>query len=211
MANLQIAYRVLGVIGTNVYFLINTQTNQTILVDPADNAEYILDQCELRDYYLAGILLTHGHFDHIYAINDLKKHRDIPVYACAAEEKLLGDPQLNRSAAWAKPYTVKADVLLADGQEFDLAGFHIKMIHTPGHTAGSCCYYLEDDGVLISGDTLFRESYGRTDLETGSQDAIAKSIKEKLLVLPPAVQVFPGHEDFTTIEHEQKYNPILFG
>lgn len=211
MAYLQIAYRVLGVIGTNVYFLINTETNQTILVDPADSAEYILDQCEMRDYYLSGILLTHGHFDHIYAINDLKKHRDIPVYACAAEEKLLGDPDLNRSKVWAEAYTVKPDVLLTDGQEFDLAGFHIKMIHTPGHTAGSCCYYLADDKVLFSGDTLFSESYGRTDLETGSQSAITQSIREKLFKLPADVQVYPGHGDFTTIGHEQKSNPILFG
>ena len=207
MGKLQIAYRVLGVIGTNVYFLINTETNQTILVDPADNAEYILDQCEMRDYYVSGILLTHGHFDHIYAINDLKKHRDIPVYACAAEEKLLADPELNRSAAWASPCSVKADVLLTDGQEFDLAGFHIRMIHTPGHTAGSCCYYIEDEKVLFSGDTLFYESFGRTDLETGSQTAIIRSIRGKLLVLPPDVQVYPGHEEFTTIEHERKYNP----
>ena len=209
MGKLEISYRILGAIGTNVYFLINTETRETILVDPADNAEYLLDQAEMRDYYISGILLTHGHFDHIYAVNDLKKHRDIPVYACAAEEKLLGDPDLNRSAAWAEPCRLKADILLTDGDEFDLAGFHIKMIHTPGHTAGSCCYYIEDEKVLISGDTLFANSYGRTDLATGSQSSIVKSIKEKLLVLPPDVQVYPGHGDFTTIDQERKYNPIL--
>ena len=210
MSKIEISYRILGDIGTNVYFVINTETRETIIVDPADNAEYLLDQCEMRDYYISGIILTHGHFDHIYAINDLKKHRDIPVYACAAEEKVLEDPELNRSAAWAKPYTVKADVLLNDGDEFDLAGFHIKMIHTPGHTEGSCCYYIEDEKTLFSGDTLFAGSYGRTDLPTGSQSAIVKSIKEKLLVLPPDVQVYPGHEDFTAIEQERKYNPIHF-
>ena len=209
MGKLEISYRILGAIGTNVYFLINTETRETILVDPADNAEYLLDQAEMRDYYISGILLTHGHFDHIYAVNDLKKHRDIPVYACAAEEKLLGDPDLNRSAAWAEPCGLKADILLTDGDEFDLAGFHIRMIHTPGHTAGSCCYYIEDEKVLISGDTLFANSYGRTDLATGSQSSIVKSIKEKLLVLPPDVQVYPGHGDFTTIDQERKYNPIL--
>lgn len=208
MSKIEISYRILGDIGTNVYFVINTETMETIIVDPADNGEYLLDQAEMRDYYISGILLTHGHFDHIYAINDLKRHRDIPVYACAAEEKLLADPELNRSAAWAKPYAVKADVLLNDGDEFDLAGFHIRMIHTPGHTAGSCCYYIEDEKVLFSGDTLFAGSYGRTDLPTGSQTAIVKSIKEKLLVLPPEVQVYPGHEDFTTIEQERKYNPV---
>ena len=210
MGKIEISYRILGAIGTNTYFVINTEARETIIVDPADNAEYLLDQCEMRDYYISGIILTHGHFDHIYAVNDLKKHRDIPVYACAAEEKLLEDPELNRSAAWAEPYTVKADVLLNDGDEFDLAGFHIRMIQTPGHTAGSCCYYIEDEKVLFSGDTLFAGSYGRTDLPTGSQTAIAKSIREKLLTLPPDVQVYPGHEDFTTIEQERRYNPILF-
>ncbi len=204
---LEIQYRALGAIGTNVYFLINQETRETLLVDPADNADYLLEQCRLRDYRLVGILLTHGHFDHIYAIPDLKKAVDVPVYAYWEEEKLLGDAWMNRSQAWAESMTVKPDVLLQDHQELALAGFYIQVLHTPGHTAGSCCYYFPEEKVLISGDTLFRESYGRTDLDTGSQTAILQSLKERLFLLPDDVDVYPGHMDVTTIGHEKQCNP----
>lgn len=206
---MEIQYRVLGTIGTNVYFIVNKETRETLLVDPADNADYILEQCRMRDYHLKGILLTHGHFDHIYAIPDLRKSVDVPVYAYSEEAKLMEDPWMNRSQAWAESISVKPDVLLSDHQELTLAGFRIQVLHTPGHTAGSCCYYFEDEKVLISGDTLFCESYGRTDLDTGSYSAILKSLKEKLLVLPDDVDVYPGHMDVTTIGHEKKYNPAV--
>ena len=211
MGKLDIHYLNLGIIGTNVYFLANRETGEMLLVDPADNANYIAEQCRLRKYTPVAILLTHGHFDHIFAVNDLKKlWPQVPVYAYEGERELLSDPWMNRSKQWAQPYTTKADVWVHDHEILELAGFSIEVLHTPGHTAGSCCYYIADEKTLISGDTLFHESYGRTDLQTGSQSAIFRSIQECLLKLPDDVKVYPGHMDMTTIGHEKKYNPAVF-
>jgi len=210
MSKLKIQNRVLGAVGTNVYFLTNTETREALIVDPADNAPYILEQCEKLGCRPAAILLTHGHFDHIFAVNELRLALQVPVYAHKEEADLLGSAEMNRSAAWAAAMSTTADVLVKDRQLLELAGFKIQVIYTPGHTAGSCCYYFEEEKVLISGDTLFCESYGRTDLKTGSESAILHSLQNRLLILPEDVEVYPGHMNPTTIGHEKKFNPAAF-
>jgi glyoxylase-like metal-dependent hydrolase (beta-lactamase superfamily II) len=206
--NLELSYRVLGSIGTNVYFAVNKATRETVIIDPADDADYLLEQAKLRDYHICAILLTHGHFDHIMAADAIRKAAGVKIYAYKDEKKVLTDKYRNRSASWAVATTLDADEWLEDGEVLELAGFHIKVIHTPGHTCGSCCYYFYEEGVLFSGDTLFRESFGRTDLPTGSEDEIISSVQMLLTSLPEETDVFPGHMDRTTIGHERQFNPL---
>ena len=119
------------------------------------------------------------------------------------------DPKLNVSWMMGREERFSADEFVKDEQELDLAGFHIRVLHTPGHTVGGCCYYLPYEDVVFSGDTLFCMSVGRTDFPKGSMSAIVRSIKEKLMVLPEHTTVYPGHNDVTTIENERMYNPYL--
>src|SRR5699024_11170771 len=155
-----------------------------------------------------GILLTHGHFDHIGAVDDLRDLYDIPVFACREEADVLEDPELNLSAAWNESCSTHADRLLDDGEKFTLAGFEIQMLHTPGHTHGSCCYYIPEEGILLSGDTLFAGSVRRMDFPTSSGRAMQASLQRLLCHLPEDTAVYPGHESTTTIGHEKRYNPF---
>ena len=208
MKKLRTECAVLGMVSTNCYFAGNAETNETIIIDPADDASAIKNWCLNNRKKPVAILLTHGHFDHMMAADELRKEFSIEVYASEAEEELLGNPLDNLSGRWSSPATLKADVLLKDGQLLELAGFRIRAIGTPGHTKGGMCYYFEEEGVLFSGDTLFNGSYGRVDFPTSSMSEMKNSIREKLLVLPEETAVYPGHGDATTIGYEKAYNPL---
>lgn len=201
---------VLGDVRTNCYLLINEETKEALVVDPADRADVIVRKLIDEGLTLKAILLTHGHGDHILAVGALKKQFGVKVYAAKAEEALLSDTAQNLSKAlFGIEVTVKPDVLLEDGQEFEAAGICLRMLHTPGHTPGGCCYYQAEEKILFSGDTLFCGSIGRTDFPGGSLSQLVRSVKEKLLVLPEDVKVYPGHEEMTTIGHEKRYNPYM--
>ena len=125
------------------------------------------------------------------------------------KKETLDTPSLNLSGWEGVQKTYHADVFLKNEQEIDLAGFHIRVFHTPGHTVGGCCYYFPYQNVVFSGDTLFCTSVGRTDFPKGSAAQIIRSIKEKLLPLPDETTVYTGHNDITTIGTERMYNPYL--
>ena len=131
------------------------------------------------------------------------------IYIDEDDKETLEDPEANVSYMMGESKVFHADVFLKDEQELDLAGFHIRVLHTPGHTKGGCCYYFPYEDVLFSGDTLFCTSVGRTDFKGGSSSELIRSIKEKLMVLPDRTTVYPGHNDVTSIENERMYNPYL--
>ena len=218
MAEIKIGKMVLGACQTNCYFLYRTGEHEAIVVDPADQGAGIFDALKRNGFLTAGILLTHGHFDHIWGCAELRERAgedaeergDAPVlvYACREEKPLLKDPEKYVSEMAGRPCTLDADVYVSDGQEITIAGMTCKVIATPGHTAGGCCYYFEEPGFLLCGDTIFLESVGRTDFPTGSMGTLIRSIQEKIFTLPEGTRLYPGHGEDTTVAHEKEHNPF---
>lgn len=209
MAELKIGRMVIGAYGTNCYLVYREGRQEAIVVDPADRGEQIYEALQEKGFTVSGILLTHGHFDHIWGTKALRERSGAQIYALYAAEKLCEDDGLNVSRQAGRPYTVVPDVYVRDGEEIRIADITCRVIATPGHTADSCCYYFEEAGFVICGDTIFLESVGRTDLPTGSGGTLNRSIREKIFTLPDSVQLYPGHGDSTTVEHEKKYNPFF--
>lgn len=200
----------LGMVRTNCYLIYNDETKQVIIVDPADNANTIKQFIKEKKLSVEAILLTHGHFDHILAANELHDTYHVPIMAHENEKQILEDPSLNLSIGMGgEPCIVKADHYLKDNAILELLHTKIKVLHTPGHTAGGACYLFLEEKMLFSGDTLFEESVGRTDFPTGSMSTLVHSIKEKLMVLEDDTIVYPGHEGETSISHERNFNPYI--
>ena len=198
-----------GPVQTNCYFAIHEDTGELFVVDPGAEGDLLTAQIERRGYHPKAILLTHGHFDHAGAAAQLAAHFQIPVYAYEKERETLSDPARNVSGMMGKQEVYHADQYVKDEQQLAIAGFTIRVLFTPGHTSGGCCYYIPKEDVLFSGDTLFAGSVGRTDFPGGSMSAIVASIRGKLMVLPEQTAVYPGHMDCTTIEEERRSNPYL--
>ena len=209
MKNLVIHTCMVGQVSTNCYLAVNSQTKELFIVDPGDQEEELIEAVIATCAVPRAILLTHGHFDHILAVEPLKTRFDLPVYACVAEKDLLMDPERNMTAAYASALKLNPDFYLKDGETYTAAGFIIRCLHTPGHTPGSCCYELPEEQVLFSGDTLFRGSVGRTDFPGGSMTQIIESIHRLVRELPAETDVYPGHDRPTTIGLETRYNPFV--
>lgn len=200
---------IVGPVCTNCYLLVNHKTGELLVVDPGDQAQLIEKQIEKTGAKPVAILLTHGHFDHAGAAEALADKYQIPIYAHEAERETLEDPGLNLCGMIGEHKVYRADIFVKDEEVLNLAGFSIRVFFTPGHTIGGCCYYIADEKILFSGDTLFQESVGRTDFPRGSASDLIRAIREKLMPLPDDVTVYTGHDESTLIGYERMHNPYL--
>lgn len=196
-----------GPVQTNCYIVNREGSASCVVIDPGDEAERIAAAIKKKGLENEGILLTHGHFDHITGVSELVSLVGGKVYAYKGERELMMDPRMNGCAMMGYEVVVEPDCLLPDGGVVDIAGMQFQVIHTPGHTAGSCCYYQEEAKLLFSGDTIFMESVGRTDFPTGNGRQLIDSVQNKVLALPADVQIYPGHGPKTSVAYEMANNP----
>ena len=195
--------------GQNIYIYFDKNTKEGVIVDASDSYETVRKTIEENQINVKAILLTHGHFDHILCVDKIRELTKAPVYAHESETVILENAEFNRGVLRGLDITVKPDKFFVDGDVFTFAdGIELKVIHTPGHTAGGVCYYDEKNAVVFTGDTLFRGTIGRTDMPTGDTDTLIKNVREKLFTLPDGVIVYPGHEASSTIAYEKEHNYI---
>lgn len=210
MADIKIKRRVLSECSTNCYYVFREGSDSIVVIDPGDRGDVVYDDIKTLGFSkVDGILLTHGHGDHTGGALELKKLCGAKIYAYEDEAEILKDPKKNLSGWFGDAYGFEADEYLRDNEEIDMAGVHFKVIHTPGHTIGGCCFYSEEDGVMFCGDTIFNCSVGRTDFYSGSARQLADSIREKIMTLPEDTKLYSGHGEKTTVGYEKKYNPCL--
>ena len=204
---------VLGDLETNCYIVWDEETKQCLIIDPADDGIAVSEEIQARSLKPIGVLVTHGHFDHIMGALDLKLIYKIPFYCNSKDEFLLGRQSKTASHFLKRktdvPNFQKIDIDLDQIEKINLGDEILQIIKTPGHTPGSLCLYNKKGGLLFSGDTLFEQSIGRTDLAGGNFETIIHSIKNELFILPEETRVFPGHGSETSIKDEKKYNPFL--
>lgn len=199
---------VTGIYAANCYLLGCEKTNEAAVIDPGGDADDILKKINKNVLDVKYIILTHGHGDHIGAVREIKEKTGGKILIHSKDEALLKDAEKNLSSLMSGPdVSLTADRLLNDGDIVDVGELELKIIHTPGHTPGGISIKVED--VLITGDTLFAGSIGRTDFEGGSFEKIIKSIKNKLLIYDDSTKVLPGHGPASTIGNERAKNPFL--
>ncbi|MGH3685910.1 MAG: MBL fold metallo-hydrolase [Pseudonocardiaceae bacterium] len=210
-----------GSFQANCFVLAAEAGGPCVVVDPGEGAEQPLDEL-LRQHRLdpVAVLLTHGHFDHIFAVTPVCDGNDIPAWIHPEDRALLSDPLRGLTADARQFFGGRVQLreprevrLLADGASLELAGLTFTVDHTPGHTRGSVTFrsVTADQSVLVSGDTLFAGSIGRTDLPGGDHQQILASLRDKILVLDDETVVLPGHGLHTTIGRERATNPFLHG
>lgn len=190
-----------GIYGANCYIIGDEETKEAVVVDPGGDAPVLINAIEKMDVKLKYILLTHGHIDHVEAVEELKKKYNVPFYINEEDEVMM----MNGTYVYGK--LPKADGYLTEENKFTFGKYEIKCIHTPGHTPGGISFLIEDK--VFTGDTLFQGSIGRTDFEGGDYNQIISSILNKIIPLGDAVEVYPGHGPKSSVLFEKTRNPFL--
>lgn len=199
---------VVGPIQANCYIAGCEKTGRGVVIDPGAEPERVLQALKELGLSVSLVLNTHGHVDHIGANDAVKRNTSAVVCIHQADAAMLPDPAKNLSSMMVERVACEpADRLLSDGDELRVGDLMFKVIHTPGHTPGSVCFLCQD--VLFSGDTLFNMSVGRHDFPGGSAQDLARSIRERLFVLPDDTTVLPGHGSSTNIGREKRSNPFV--
>ena len=197
-----------GPVSANMIFVGRDGGKTVAVIDPSD-ADLALAVLKDRGWTLSDILVTHRHFDHLLGVAKLKAETNATIYISEADAGGLTSNLKSLSLMQRISITpVEPDVTLNDGDTFEAAGLSFRVLATPGHTMGGITFVCDAERCAFCGDTLFRESYGRTDLPTGDFRALAHSIRDVLLHLPEDYRLYPGHEEATTVAHERTYNPI---
>lgn len=201
---------VVGHLAVNCFILGCETTREAVIVDPGADAQRVLDAVKKLDLKVRYVINTHGHFDHVGGNSKVVAATGAPLLVHEADI-----PFLSRASDVAVMYGLQAEnspapaEFLKEGMTISFGTCSLKVLHTPGHTPGGCCLYLESEGKVITGDTLFADSVGRTDFPGSSHEALITGIREKLLVLPDETTVYPGHGPATTIGHERRHNEYL--
>lgn len=199
---------VVGSYMVNCYLTGDSDTKEIIIIDPGFSSDKIIDTIEKKGLIPVGIVLTHGHGDHIGAVEELISKYKVPLYVNKFDDELiLGSSSSFTKMMFGKEIILKADKYLNEGDMLTVGKMEYEVLHTPGHTKGGICLVCEN--VIFTGDTLFRGSIGRTDFPGGSYEEIINSIKTKLLKYPDETKLYPGHNESSTIEYEKKNNPFL--
>lgn len=204
--------RRVGVLQCNCSIFGDEQTKEAIVIDPGDNIDEILGVLRRHALRVSAIVITHAHIDHIGGAAKLKAATGAPVMMNASDQELYD--HLDVQASWLgmeAPTRTEIDTALRDGDTLTLGPAEFRVLHTPGHTQGSLSLWIPAENKLIAGDTLFRDSIGRTDLPGGNPRQILRSIEDKLLPLPEETLVIPGHGANTSIGREKERNPFLQG
>jgi glyoxylase-like metal-dependent hydrolase (beta-lactamase superfamily II) len=202
---------VLGPLASNCYIVGDEVTGEGIIIDPADEAENILQNVKELGLEIKLIVLTHGHCDHIIGLKEVKEATGAEIAVHGNDAEYHGQQAMAMALAFGLycPTPPPPDRLLKNGDSVDIGGLHFEVIHTPGHTPGGIC--LHGHGVLFSGDTLFNYGIGRFDLPGGDYAQLMNSLQGSLMALPDDTIVYPGHGPRTTIGTERQSNPFLHG